>query len=153
MKHRQYDLMDFDRCVELQHIRKLCKEHEDNVINGGALHIVTEDGNYEDDCVQECIDYIESGEYKKRCDQSMDYDEEGERKQLILAKELIKLTEFERSCVIDGNTVSEEAFNRLYNEDSELVGRMRSIEIAHDVGDIDEQDALHEMYEVLKEYK
>lgn len=111
-----YNLMTMDRAIELADIRKMVIEHEGIWCNGGALHIVTEDGNTEDENIQYCIDVIESGEWQEETKDSFDASDELMDKQLVLAKALLSLSEFERECVLDGNVICEKTFNKLFNE-------------------------------------
>jgi hypothetical protein len=110
MNIEKYNL-SFDRCLELAEVRRMFLKHEASVINGGALHIVTEDGNIEDSNIQFCITQIESGEWQREMRKyHCDYSDEDMAQQLKLAKALLGLTELERECVLDGSTLSEEGF-------------------------------------------
>ncbi len=107
--------MSFDRCVELAPLRALLVEHHKTQSNGGCLHIITEDGNYEDDHVQWCIDYIESGEWRKVHSEWVTEDDAVN--QLKIAKMLLNLTEWEREMVDNGTTMNEDVFNCVMNGD------------------------------------
>lgn len=106
--------MSFDRVLELAELRKMILIHDNEENNGGMLHIVTEDGNTEDDNIEWCITYMESESWKEH---HGDTTPERHEKQLLLAKELLKLTSYERKMVIGGNTMSEGVFDLLYNID------------------------------------
>jgi len=107
--------MSFDRCLELAPLRALLIEHDNTVSNGGCLHIVTEDGNFEDDSVDWCINYMESGEWKEV--HGKWFTDEQVAEQLELAKQLRELTEWEREMVCNGETMNEDVFNFLMNGD------------------------------------
>lgn len=83
------------------------------LVNGGALHIILEDGNYQDSNIQYCIEHIQSGEYAKS-----DYcDDEELDGQLIFAKALLPLTEQQREMVCENKTCTEDLFNLVMNHD------------------------------------
>jgi hypothetical protein len=108
--------MTFDRCIELAPLRALLIEHEKTASNGGCLHIITEDGNYDDSCIDYCIESIESGEWRKHHAEWVT--EEEALNQLAIAKQLRELTEWEREMVDNGTTMNEDVFNCLYNLDA-----------------------------------
>ena len=107
--------MSFDRCLELASLRALLIEHDKTQSNGGCLHIITEDGNYEDGHIEYCIEYIESGEWRKYHGEYVS--EEDAINQLNIAKQLRKLTKWEREMVNSGCTINEDVFNFLMNGD------------------------------------
>ena len=84
---------------------------QDNLVNGGALHIILEDGNYGDGHVAYCVDFIESGAYAKEV--WCDHKELG--KQLAFVRALVPLTEQQREMVCEGKTVTERLFDLVMN--------------------------------------
>jgi len=92
--------MTFDRCLELAPLRALLIEHDKTQSNGGCLHIVTEDGNYEDSDIDYCIDSIESGRWREYHGEYVS--EEDAINQLNIAKQLRELTKWEREMVNNG---------------------------------------------------
>ena len=107
--------MGFDRCLELASLRALLIEHDKTASNGGCLHIITEDGNYEDGHIDYCIEYIESGAWREHHSEWVT--EEEAQNQLNIAKQLRGLSEWEREMVDNGTTMNEDVFNALYNLD------------------------------------
>ena len=108
--------LSFDQVAVLIPLRKAIMWLENEQINGGALHIVVEDGNYEDSNIEFCIKNIESGEYAKSNKKwGMDISPEDVAKQLEIAKALMKLSENVRGMVCEGCGLTEELFNHLYN--------------------------------------
>ena len=88
---------------------------QDSLCNGGALHIILEDGNYGDDCVAYCVEFIESGAYAKEkwCDHK-EIDA-----QLAFARALVPLTEQQREMVCEGKTATERLFDLVMNHVNE----------------------------------
>jgi GAF domain-containing protein len=82
-----------------------------SLCNGGALHIILEDGNYGDDCVAYCVEFIESGAYAK--EQWCDHKEIAN--QLAFARALVPLTEQQREMVCEGKTATERLFDLVMN--------------------------------------
>lgn len=107
--------MGFDRCLELTSLRALLIEHDSTQSNGGCLHIITEDGNYDDDCIDYCIKSIESGDWREHHSEWVT--EEDAVNQLSIAKQLRELTEWEREMVCNGDTMNEDVFNFLMSGD------------------------------------
>jgi len=87
-------------------------------ISGGALHIVVEDGNYKDSDVQHCIDWIRSGNYREQAKKlNHNITEDDIVRQLAIAEKLLELCKYTREMVCEGNTITEELFNFIYNTD------------------------------------
>ena len=114
-------ISSFEMVLELLPIYREVQWVESELNSGGALHIVIEDGNYEDDNVLHCINRIESGDYVKFMNEYADTDglefQEDQARQLKLAKDLLDLPENVREMVCEGKTMTEELFNHLYNGD------------------------------------
>jgi len=108
-------IMSPRRYEEIRHMRAMIEWLEN--FNGGALHIVIEDGNYEDEDVQWCRDYISSGEYKKNLAEWGYYYPDDMRidEQLQLAQELLELTEQEREMICENSFITERLFDYLFN--------------------------------------
>lgn len=100
-----------DAVINLLPLMSEARRLEECLINGGALHIILEDGNYEDSHVQHCIDFIKSGEYAKKdwCD-AKEVDA-----QLKFAYALFALSEEQREMVCERKTVTEELFDLVMN--------------------------------------
>lgn len=110
------DSLSFEQVIEYEDLYKECLWLEGNITNGGALHIVCEDGNYEDDHLDYCIGNIESGEYEKDNEFACDAD-----RQLKLAKGLRSIPENHREMVCTGTTITEKLFDRIYDQDEFVI--------------------------------
>lgn len=110
--------LTLEQAALLYPLYKEIKWIEDLEINGGALHIVVEDGNYEDGSIKWCIDHIKSGNYKRENDEldyPIDLTPEDIQRQLDIAEALMQLTEEQREMVCGGFTHTEYVFNALHN--------------------------------------
>ncbi len=79
----------------------------------GALHIILEDGNYEDHHIQYCIDYVESGAYQREKHAT---DPALTERQLAFARNLLPLTPEYREMVCENKCITEELFEHIHNE-------------------------------------
>ncbi len=107
--------VSFDRVLELASLRALLIEHDNTQSNGGCLHIITDDGNYDDGSIDYCIKYIESGDWREHHSEWVT--EEDAINQLDIAKQLRELTEWEREMVDQGSTMNEDVCDFLMNGD------------------------------------
>lgn len=108
------EYMTIEQAVALYPLRQEVIWVEDNISNGGALHIIVEDGNYEDGHIDYCIEHIKSGEWKKYHSDVMSDDDA--IRMLDIALALKELTEQQREMVCVGECITEKAFNKLFNE-------------------------------------
>lgn len=114
--------LDFKAMAVLLPLWQEIQRHDDKISNGGALHIVTEDGNYEDDCIQFCIDYITSGEYREytlTCYINIEEMDADIQRQLDIALALKEIPENARELVCNGCGITEELFDHLFNSEVE----------------------------------
>ena len=88
---------------------------QDSLCNGGALHIILEDGNYGDGHVAYCVEFIESGAYSK--EKWCDHKETAN--QLAFARALVPLTEQQREMVCEGKTTTERLFDLVMNHQND----------------------------------
>jgi len=111
------NILSYDVAIANIELVELVKWADTNLCNGAALHIIIEDGNYEDDCVEHCENYINSGEWDKDCAKH-DYSyqpEDNEKMSRIL--ELLKpLSEETREMLCNQTTITEDLFDLLYNQ-------------------------------------
>jgi len=109
--------LSFDQVRVLTPLREAILWLEAQNISGGALHIIVEDGNYTDENVDFCINYIKSGDYAHNIKQwKMDVSDEHIVTQLEIAEALRALSENVREMVCSGNGLTEDLFNHLYNQ-------------------------------------
>ena len=109
--------LTYDAAIENKELRDLTVWCDDNLCNGAALHIIIEDGNYDDDSVTFCLDYIKSGEWNKRCiEEDYSYTDDDNKKMLRVLELMAPLTEEYREMIMEGNTITDELFNFLYNQ-------------------------------------
>ena len=105
-----------DRILELAEARALCKWAADNLINGAALHIIIEDGNYQDSCVQFCKEFLESGEWEKACREGeYGYTQEDNERMLRLCVLFEGMTEQEREMIDNNSVITDELFSQIFN--------------------------------------
>ena len=111
------NILSFEDVLANKELHDLAMWSENNLCNGAALHIILEDGNYADDNVEYCLNYIKSGEWDKDCEEN-DYSYlEDDNKKMLRILELMKpLTEEQREMIIEGKTITEELFDLLYNK-------------------------------------
>jgi hypothetical protein len=110
------DSLTFEEVIKYKDLYDECRWLNDNITNGGALHIVCEDGNYEDGHLDYCINYIESGEYENNYEYACHAD-----RQLKLAKDLRAIPEEHREMVNSGCTITEKLFDRIYEQDDHVI--------------------------------
>ncbi len=109
-------MITFGRVLELAQLRADLIAHDKLGHNGGLLHIVTEDGNYEDSNIDYCLEQLRSDDWKSGYWGDV-LTAEDIASQLCIAERLRELTVFERECVVDGTTMVEDLYNFLMNGD------------------------------------
>lgn len=118
--------------IELKKIREDIKWMESLEINGGPLHIIVEDGNINDSCIEYCINILHKNDIDYWRENTDCTDEDYDR-MLKLAESLLGLPEHYREMVNNGNTITEECCEALY-----LVEQMEKvIKIALSEGKLD----------------
>ena len=109
------NILEFSDVLKHKELHDLAKWCDDELINGSALHIIIEDGNYLNSNVDYCLEYILSGEWESN--------EEAypvlanEKVKLLRILELMKpLTVEKREMIIEGSTITNKLFDLLYNQ-------------------------------------
>ena len=112
------NILSFDDAVNNKELRDLTLWCEENFCNGGALHIIIEDENYDDGDVEYCLKRIISGEWTAYCKENgWEEDTEEHNEKMLRVLELMKpLTEEKREMIIEGKTITEDLLDILYNK-------------------------------------
>lgn len=111
------NILGFDEAIRHKELRDLTLWCEDGLCNGAALHIIIEDGNYDDCCVDWCLYFIESGDWSEVCKkEDYSYTDEDNGKMLRVLELMKPLTEEQREMVMEGKTITEDLFDILYNK-------------------------------------
>lgn len=112
------NILSFDDAVNNKELRDLVLWCEENFFNGGALHIIIEDGNYSDGDILFCLNCIVSGEWSELCKKhGWNEDTKEHNKKALRVLELMKpLTEEKREMILEGKTITEDLFDILYNK-------------------------------------
>ena len=98
-------ILSYDVALANVELAELIKWATINLNNGGELHIILEDQNYDDSCLAHCESNLESG------------GEHNEKMSRII--ELLKpLSEETREMICERKTMTEDLFNLLYNQAS-----------------------------------
>ena len=89
---------------------------DNELCNGAALHIVIEDGNYEDSNIDFCENYITSGEWGEQCKKhGWSYTTEDNTKMLRIIELMKPLSKEQREMLHGGKVITEDLFDLLYN--------------------------------------
>ncbi len=108
---------DIDKIIGLSELRSLIKWVNKEFLNGSALHIILEDGNYEDGHLEYCKSSLLAGDYDKESKLIGNALTEDEKNKMLRLIELMEpLTEQEREMIDSGNVITEELFYTLYNK-------------------------------------
>ena len=112
------NILSFDDAVNNKELRDLALWCEENFCNGGAIHIIIEDGNYEDSDIEYCLNSIVSGEWSDLCKKhGWNEDTKEHNDNMLRVLELMKpLTEEKREMILEGKTTTEDLFDILYNK-------------------------------------
>lgn len=106
-------------------LRDLCLWAEKELCNGAALHIIIEDGNFEDEDLKYCKDYILSGDWNNIClEYGYSYTNEDNLKMLRIIELMEPLSVEKREMISCGNTMTEDLFDNLYNN-TKIVENLR----------------------------
>jgi len=109
------NILGFDEVMKHKELRDLTVWCEAHFINGEALHIIIEDGNYADTNVEFCLKLIESGEWEGYTEE---YPErQNDKIKMLRVLELMRpLSEEQREMVMEGKTITEDLHDILYNK-------------------------------------
>lgn len=106
------ELADLDKLLSYAHARKLVLWAESLDIGGGALHVVIEDGNFDDRSIQWCLDQMLAGKWEGYASLVKEWDRP---KFVELAQELLAMPILYRELIICGGTVTEQVFDLLHD--------------------------------------
>lgn len=116
------NIISFEAIVKNRELIELLAWADRALHNGSALHIIVEDGNLEDDCLDHCEERIKSGKWEVECkDYNWAHSEEEDIKMLRIVELLRPLTEEEREMIYTRGVITEDLFNLLYNTVTETV--------------------------------
>ena len=110
------NILEFSEVQAHKELHELSLWCEDELCGGAALHIIIEDGNYNDSSVDYCLNYMESGEWGKDCaEHGYSYSDDDNKKMLRVLELMKPLSEEKREMVMEGKTITEELFDLLYS--------------------------------------
>lgn len=113
------NILSFEDVLLHVELADLVKWADETLNNGAALCIIVEKGNYGDNCVEHCENYITSGEWVKDCvKHKWLYTDEDTTKMLRILELLKPLTEEQREMICERKTITEQLFDLLYNQAS-----------------------------------
>lgn len=109
------ELADLDKLLSYAHARKVLLWAESLDIGGGALHVVIEDGNIDDQSVQWCLDQMLSGKWGGYASLVKEWDRP---KFIELAQELLAMPILYRELIVFGGTVTEQVFDIIHSREA-----------------------------------
>lgn len=115
------DILSFEQMGALIPLWQEIKWIDDNISNGGPLHIVVEDGNYADDHIDYCLKGLEAICSNEDTPKDWVYhdehtEKEDSKRMLEVAKALRALSPEFREMVCEGITITGKAWDKLHDQ-------------------------------------